>query len=64
MTDFNIAVHIPSSGNLSGVAGSMAYMAPEVLNRRAYNASVDWHSLGVCIFEMLIGKVCAVGIRV
>lgn len=56
LTDFNIAVHVPSSGALSGVAGSMAYMAPEVLGRRAYAASVDWWSLGVCVFELVVGR--------
>lgn len=56
LTDFNIAVHVPSSGALSGVAGSMAYMAPEVLSRRSYNASVDWWSLGVCLYELIAGR--------
>ncbi|KZV83380.1 kinase-like protein [Exidia glandulosa HHB12029] len=56
LTDFNIAVHVPSSGNLTGVAGSMAYMAPEVLARRPYGAAVDWWSLGVCVYELLVGR--------
>ncbi|OCT71688.1 hypothetical protein XELAEV_18034667mg [Xenopus laevis] len=36
----------------TGWAGTQGYMAPEILNRKAYNAAVDWWSLGVTICEM------------
>jgi len=41
----------------------MAYMAPEVLLRKGYLASVDWWSLGVVMFELLFGKVYGMDIR-
>ncbi|KAI8099861.1 kinase-like domain-containing protein [Halteromyces radiatus] len=56
LTDFNIAVQFSESKPLTSVAGSMAYMAPEVLMKRGYLASVDWWSLGVVCYELLIGK--------
>lgn len=34
----------------------MAYMAPEVLRKKGYFATVDWWSLGVVCFELLFGK--------
>ncbi|KAF8987238.1 kinase-like domain-containing protein [Cyathus striatus] len=55
LTDFNIAVHF-SERKLTGVAGSMAYMAPEILAKRGYTCHVDWWSLGVCAYELMFGR--------
>lgn len=55
LTDFNIAVHF-SDRRLTGVAGSMAYMAPEILAKRGYTCHIDWWSLGVCAYELIFGK--------
>jgi serine/threonine kinase 32 len=41
---------------LTGVAGSMAYMAPEILAKRGYTYTIDWWSLGVCAYELLFGR--------
>ncbi|KAG5460643.1 MAG: hypothetical protein BJ554DRAFT_7278, partial [Olpidium bornovanus] len=57
LTDFNIAVNFTESKPLTAVAGSMAYMAPEVLSKKGYFASIDWWSLGVMAYELLFGKV-------
>jgi len=32
-------------------------MAPEILNGKGYSYSVDYWSLGICIFEFLAGHV-------
>lgn len=57
LTDFNIATMIVGSKPLTSVAGSFAYIAPEVLLKRGYLASVDWWSLGVVCYELLFGRV-------
>ena len=41
---------------LTGVAGSMAYMAPEILTKRGYTYPIDWWSLGVCAYELIFGR--------
>ncbi|KAI7847271.1 kinase-like domain-containing protein [Circinella umbellata] len=56
LTDFNIAVQFTDSKPLTSIAGSMAYMAPEVLAKRGYSTSVDWWSLGIVCFELMFGK--------
>ncbi|KAI0312290.1 kinase-like protein [Amylostereum chailletii] len=58
LTDFNIAIHYSDRRLHSSVAGSMAYMAPEMLDpaRRGYSWHVDWWSLGVVAYELLWHK--------
>ena len=56
LTDFNIAVHYSERKMLTGVAGSMAYMAPEILVKKGYSYTIDWWSLGVCAYELIFGK--------
>jgi len=56
ITDFNIAVHYSERRLLTSIAGSMAYMAPEVLNKKGYTYTIDYWSLGVCLYELLFGR--------
>ena len=56
LTDFNIAVHFSTRRPLTSIAGSMAYMAPEMLSKRGYFQTVDWWGLGVVAYELLFGK--------
>ncbi|KAI7899736.1 kinase-like domain-containing protein [Cokeromyces recurvatus] len=56
LTDFNIAAIVNNSRPLTSVAGSFAYIAPEILLKKGYSSSVDWWSMGVVIYELLFGK--------
>jgi serine/threonine kinase 38 len=35
--------------------GTPDYIAPEVFGPRGYDETVDWWSVGVILFEMLVG---------
>ena len=56
LTDFNVAIHYSTSRLHSSVAGSLAYMAPEVCGRKGYSWQVDWWSLGICAYELIMGR--------
>lgn len=56
ITDFNVAIHYSEKRLHTSVAGSMAYMAPQVVGRKGYNWAIDWWSLGVTAYELLFHK--------
>ncbi|CAO3683988.1 unnamed protein product [Rhizopus stolonifer] len=57
LSDFNVAVQFSPQQPLAwSRSGTVAYMAPEVLAKKGYSTSVDWWSLGVLTFELLLGS--------
>jgi protein-serine/threonine kinase len=56
LTDFGLSREGVVSTTSSGLfCGPLAYLAPEVLKRRAHGKAVDWYLLGVLVYEMLVG---------
>ncbi|XP_069593360.1 protein kinase C delta type-like isoform X1 [Ranitomeya imitator] len=54
ITDYGLALeNMHGDQTATGFAGTIGYMAPEILDMQEYNAGVDWFSLGVIINEML-----------
>ena len=64
--DFGLAVKVPDvryfklTGDVhkvpyQGVTGTSTYMAPEIMEQRAYGISADMWSVGVVLFELLAG---------
>ena len=55
-TDFGLAQHMSSEVKETKLVGSPLYMAPEILLRKPYDASVDLWSVGVILYECLFGR--------
>ncbi|XP_036171194.1 serine/threonine-protein kinase 32A isoform X1 [Myotis myotis] len=59
ITDFNIAAMLPRESQITTMAGTKPYMAPEMFSSRreaGYSFAVDWWSLGVTAYELLRGR--------
>ncbi|KAK1302807.1 Serine/threonine-protein kinase PEPKR2 [Acorus calamus] len=54
LADFGLSVRVASGQSLSGIAGSPAYVAPEVLTGN-YSEKVDVWSAGVLLHVLLVG---------
>ena len=56
LTDFGLSKEgIEGDVQAQSFCGSIAYLAPEMVQRKGHGKSVDWYLLGVLIFEMLVG---------
>ena len=56
LTDFGLSKEgIHDKKMAKSFCGSVAYLAPEMLNRTGHGKAVDWYLLGVVFFEMLVG---------
>jgi serine/threonine kinase 32 len=56
ITDFNVAIHYSERRLHTSVAGSMAYMAPQVIGKKGYSWQIDWWSLGITAYELIFHK--------
>ncbi|KAG2218842.1 hypothetical protein INT45_007609 [Circinella minor] len=56
LSDFNVACLFSDQKPIRfSKAGTVAYMAPELLGKQGYTTSVDWWSLGIVAYELLFG---------
>jgi len=62
LVDFGISVVLDESNltpqgrfEVVSEAGTLPYCAPEILKRQSHSFESDWWSLGVLLFEMLVG---------
>ncbi|CAH9067935.1 unnamed protein product [Cuscuta europaea] len=53
VADFGVArVQALNPNDMTGVTGTLGYMAPEVLNRKPYDRKCDVYSFGICLWEI------------
>ncbi|KAG8008122.1 Rhodopsin kinase [Nibea albiflora] len=57
LSDLGLAVELPpGKDKTSGYAGTPGFMAPELLQKKQYDYTVDYFTLGVTLFEMIAAK--------
>lgn len=55
IADFGWSVHAPSNRRKT-MCGTLDYLPPEIVNHCSYSESVDLWSLGVLMYELLVGE--------
>ena len=60
LTDFGLSKEAVTGAGAEGgtttFCGTPEYLAPEILENRGHGKAVDWWSLGVLIYEMMVGR--------
>jgi len=56
ITDFGLSKEgLKDNSKTTSFCGSLAYLAPEMINKEGHNYSLDWYLLGVLLYELLEG---------
>ena len=55
LMDFGVGAEVQEDGDVQGVSGTPAYMAPEVLRDGVSTVASDLYSLGVLLFHLVTG---------
>ncbi|PIK43637.1 putative ribosomal protein S6 kinase beta-1 [Apostichopus japonicus] len=56
LTDFGLSKWLQKNQRTSTICGTLQYMAPEILLEEDYTHAIDWWSLGVIMYTLLVGR--------
>mmetsp|Transcript_18128 Transcript_18128/g.30968 ORF Transcript_18128/g.30968 Transcript_18128/m.30968 type:complete len:283 (-) Transcript_18128:42-890(-) len=55
LADFGLATKVDQDQLAQSFCGTAEYLSPEMLNEEGHDLSVDWWTLGILLYEMLVG---------
>jgi len=56
LTDFGLSKeNMEFDDKSTSFVGSIAYLAPEILNKKGHSKSLDWYLCGVLLYELTVG---------
>lgn len=55
LTDFGLSKQGVYNNTTESFCGSVAYLAPEVLNKEGHSRTVDWYLVGLLVYELIVG---------
>ena len=56
LTDFGLSrENLGETDQSKSFVGSIAYLAPEILNKKGHSKSLDWYLCGVLLYELVVG---------
>ena len=56
LADFGLAYEINDNNKASSLVGTFEYMSPEMLNKKEQTFAIDWWSLGIIAYYLIVGK--------
>ncbi len=55
ITDFGLSKQGEIDRVNSSFCGTPAYLAPEILDKKGHTRMADWYTVGVVLYELLVG---------
>jgi serum/glucocorticoid-regulated kinase 2 len=54
LSDFGLTTHVEKNDLAWSFVGTAEYLAPEILNDEGHDQTLDWWTLGILLYEMLV----------